>query len=220
MGFFKKESNVSKPTIKCPVCGQEHIVSVYNHDKLYLDGIPAIPISNIMEMWVECETCGLLYSPEQLTVDWELLRQSDEYQRAREKSYDSITERKLALLYALLHKSYVPMYSAHYYHEIGNKQKEQESINIITHAIQEGTYQAVYRFNIGNFVAMRNHRGPFTLTPKVLLVDLYRRTSQWDAALQQIEQLRTAEYVVTPYELFEYLKVEERLIKKHNNDLR
>lgn len=220
MGLFKKEKTIPTATIKCPVCGKEHVINVYNYDGVYLDNMPTRPVSQAMEMWVECEECGLLYSAEQLSVNWSEKLHSDEYQAARARTYDSITERKLALWDALLHRAYIPMYAAHYYHEIGNVQKEQEALDAVISSILAGKYKETYIFDMGKFCAMRNYGGPFTFTPKELLVELYRRTSRWDEACKQIEKLRNAKYVVTPYSLFEYLKVQEKLIKKKNSDLR
>lgn len=219
MGLSKKSKPAQTKVIKCPLCGHEHAINVYNYTGFYLDGMHNLPVSKAMEMMVVCTACGLLYSAEDREINWRVRLRSQEYQQALSKQYPSVTEQKLALWDVLLHREYMPMYYAHYYREIGDREKEQVALQDAITAILSGKDNAKYNMHGIKWVNF-NCVGQIVLTPDVRLVDLYRRTKQWDKALQQIEKVRTMEYMVTPYELFEYLKFEKRLITQKNSDIR
>lgn len=219
MGLFKKkDAPTQTQVIKCPVCGCEHTVNVHHYTGFYMDGMHNLPVSKAMEMMVVCTTCGLLYSAEDLAINWKEKLQSKEYQQALAKQYPSLTEQKLALWDALLHGKYMPMYYAHYYHEIGNTLNEQKALRTAIDAINTRVDTDKYHVNGKDIVNFRD-AGLILMTPDVRLVDLYRRTQQWDAALTQIEKLRSMEYMVTPYTLLSYLKDEEKLIHQKNSKL-
>ena len=66
---------------------------------------------------------------------------------------------------------------------------------------------------------LRWQYGAFGLHPEVRLVDIYRQMGEWEKANTQIASLRNREYFEHPSEMFEYLALEEKLIKRHDSTI-
>ena len=217
MGLFSKKS--MSETIKCPNCGQEYIIPAHQYDKHYLDGMYTMPISKMMEMAVVCSKCGLLHSTQDLSGIWKTQHKTAEYKAAMDKVYLNDTERKLALWDALSHSVDLVMYWAHYYNEINDVHSEQQMLHKAIQYIESKKDNYAAQYNLHEFAALHHYYGIFAMTPEVRLVDLYRRTSQWEKAIAQIDMLRQKTYVVEPDALFVYLDLEEKLVQKHNHQL-
>lgn len=212
MGLFKKTKvppQCQYFTTKCPNCGKEHNLT-FHYFTWRLDGTPNIPMTKRMESLSVCE-CGMLVSHIALSTHF---FQTQAYKDALQE--EDLVLRKLKAWSVLLNSDYsLHLFYAHYYRECNDNANEQLCLKKAIDVIEQGVDNVTLRVLPKDCPQVRFQSEHF-MTPEDRLVDLYRRTSQWDKALALIRQLRNKEYFVTPNAKFAILDYEEKLIKAHD----
>lgn len=215
MGLFKKKEKQPECqyiTAKCPHCGKEYTLPFYNF-KWRLDGTPDLPMAKRMESLEICE-CGMLVSNVALSTRF---FNAPEYQFALQET-DPVLRKLKAWSVLLNGDAGLHMFYAHHYRECGNAEDEQIELCKAIDTIERGIDNATLRVFPKDCPQVKFKSEHF-MTPEDRLVDLYRRTAQWDKALVLIQQLRTKEYTVRPNAKFAILDYEERLIKSKNSSV-
>lgn len=214
MGLFRK----TKIQRECPNCGKEHDLVFYNVPHLYLDCSPAIPMSRLAQRIAICTECGLVYLLEdEWLLDAEGAVSQPKYQEALKAEYMNDAEKKLVLLGLLYEFEFVPLYRAHLYRECHDTAKEQAWLNIAIKNIEDGVDTVHVAYANQEFRNLSFY-GELYVSPEMRLIDLYRRTRQFDKAKERAEHLMKSlgnSPEDTPCRA--YLQRELNLIKKKND---
>ena len=214
MGLF----NNTKIQLACPNCGKEHDLVFHNVTHLYLDCSPAIPMSQFAQRIVICTECGLVYFLEDLwLLDPEGAVSQPEYQEALKAEYLNDAEKKLVLMELLYEFEFVPLYRAHLYRECNDTAKEQEWLNIAIKNIEDGVDTVVDAYTQQELHNLSFH-GELYVSPEMRLIDLYRRTRQFDKAKERAESIiKSLNDSPEDAPCRAYLQRELNLIKKKND---
>jgi transcription elongation factor Elf1 len=214
-------SKVYSKKYKCPVCGRPHMIEVEDGVGCYLDGVPAQSMESMMKMVALCTNCGVLYTTSKLYahIDEPAAWRSEEYKQAVQREYRDITEKKLHLFEAIYHPMYMPLYYAHYYHEVGDMEQERKWLNIAIQNIETGEDDEEYNFDGLDFTAY-HVQGMFALTPDLRLIDLCRRIGEFDKACQQIATIKCTPEYECDNALMQYIEYQEALIADHNTEMK
>jgi transcription elongation factor Elf1 len=214
-------SKVYSKKYKCPVCGRPHMIEVEDGVGCYLDGVPAQSMESMMKMVALCTNCGVLYTTSKLYahIDEPAAWRSEEYKQAVQREYRDITEKKLHLFEAIYHPMYMPLYYAHYYHEVGDMEQERKWLNIAIQHIETGEDDEEYNFDGLDFTAY-HVQGMFALTPDLRLIDLCRRIGDFDKACQQIATIKCTPEYECDNALMQYIEYQEALIADHNTEMK
>jgi transcription elongation factor Elf1 len=214
-------SKVYSKKYKCPVCGRPHMIEVEDGVGCYLDGVPAQSMESMMKMVALCTNCGVLYTTSKLYahIDEPAAWRSEEYKQAVQREYRDITEKKLHLFEAIYHPMYMPLYYAHYYHEVGDMEQERKWLNIAIQHIETGEDDEEYNFDGLDFTAY-HVQGMFALTPDLRLIDLCRRIGDFDKACQQIAIIKCTPEYECDNALMQYIEYQEALIADHNTEMK
>jgi hypothetical protein len=210
MGLFStKNKTLSKTvTAKCPVCGKEHTAKVYSTEAYYLDGTKQLTLAESLSKYVECD-CGMVFSvvnPYAMPAACEAT-----YNDAKEKTYADATMRMLELIHAQSPSAHKTWMYVRYYQEKGDeanlRQALEEQLNCLTR----------YGVEMGSgSLPQIGLKSKFIFNEKYERIDLLRRLGRFDDAKAEIQALRQAKYYEEPYELWDFLKLEEKLINKQD----
>ncbi len=207
MGLFTQKAKKSSTTMtaKCPVCGKEHTATVYSCEAYYLDGTPQLTFAEGISQYVECD-CGWL-----VDVTYPFILDASRVETcktAAAKEYSDKNTRFLALLMAQTADEQTWLH-ARYYHE------QSQADNLQKHLEERLNTLSRYGMEMGNgSLPQIKLTSKFIFNEKYERVDLLRRLGRFDEATKCIHELREAKYYSTPYELFDFLKFEEKLIKR------
>lgn len=212
MWFFKKGNT---NTVECPHCGTKHTVEFLSYDNVCLDGMPKLPVKDLMKRFAVCSKCGLLYTTGKHTKANHAV--TDEmYQNAFKMQYADITEKKLCLLNIMYTPACIPLFLAHYYAETHQENKRIQALQqavdyIINH--RDNYVQELHSCGDLTFEV------EFLMQPEYRLVDLYRQMKEWDKATEQIEKLRNTRGNDKNKQLLRYLEHEELLLQKQDHTI-
>ena len=210
MGLFTKQPKITKETVTatCPVCGKQHAAIVHKCEAYFLDGTPQLTLDELLSGYVECD-CGLVFSVTAPRAINPACAQS--YNEARAKEYPDVQSRTLALIQAqCLHSQTNWMY-ARYYQENHQQDKLQ--------AYLEERLSGLTRYGIemgSGSLPQIKLASKFIFNERYERIDLLRRLGRFEEAMECIKTLREAKYYETPHELFDFLKLEEKLINQKN----
>ncbi|MBQ8805953.1 MAG: hypothetical protein IJZ68_05670 [Bacteroidaceae bacterium] len=205
--------------VACPICGQLHTLEYQPFTTLFLDAMPFVTMEQTMKMMALCTTCGWAYFIKDLEpINAVSILQGPEYQQVLHAEYRDETEKKLHLFEAIYHMPYMPAYYAHYYQEVGDRdkavkwlrkmvddvldEKDVKPLEIEKHQFEHCPMSDVLAFY-----------------PDIKLVDLYRRLGDVPKTTQHIAYLRSQQHEAPPTALMEYLTYQETLLKQHNYNL-
>ena len=209
--FFKKKQKMEKPEVpkyhECPICGElvetkEYLVN--NYKQKYLDGQRKVPLSVQLDAFCECKNCGFLHYGDEDSVQYEReqtlsgnnddlikLLYSEEYKSIRTMECEDEYYRMLLKLdYINKHISVfytdIIQFWLNYYTEKQDEQKVQE---YLLKKIEE-----VLRFkpssgNIKSCELVFDTQSTFRLSDNEILVDLYRRSGQFEKAKELIDYI-------------------------------
>ncbi len=214
MGLSRK-TTISKA---CPNCGKEHELTFYNIPHLYLDCSPALQMSKFTQRIVICTECGLVYFYEdEWLLNAEAAIAQPEYQTALNAEYVSEAEKKLVLLGLLYEFEFVPLYLAHLYRELKNTTKESEWLDVAIKNIQNGADAVCDAYPRHEFKNL-HFDGELCISPEMRLVDLYRRTEQFENAKECADKLiKSLDDNPEDVPCQAYLQRELNLIQKRDN---
>lgn len=214
MGLFNK----TKIQLECPNCGKEHDLMFHNVTHFYLDCSPAIPMSQFAQRIAICTECGLVYFLEDLwLLDPEKAVSQPKYQEALKAEYLNDAEKKLVLMGLLYEFEFVPLYRAHLYRECNDTAKEQEWLHIAIKDIEDGVDEVEDAYTKQEFRNL-SFCGELYVSPEMRLIDLYRRTGQFDKAKKRAERImKSLDDSPEDDACRAYLQRELNLIKKKND---
>ena len=204
--------------VPCPYCGTVHQVTKWTNTYHCLDGVHQLPIDKWAQRYVVCTTCGLLYGKAHNPLVANPNIMDDSTYRHLSQSAEMSHEEKVVLMLiqegthtAPLWEKLLPRVYADNDREKYLEALRQVEKNILAH--KESSTRMV---ECGK---LRWQYGAFGLHPEVRLVDIYRQMGEWEKANTQIASLRNREYFEHPSEMFEYLALEEKLIKRHDSTI-
>lgn len=214
MGLFKKKSNqqTEEPRIinvKCPKCGKMHELMLH-HTKYLLDGTPALPMTKLLERIHVCD-CGMLITPVEYSI---VIMNNPRYTEGLSQS-DPIL-RKLDLLISATGDLSALTYYAQYYNEIGDADKEKQALLRAIEALESGKDRMTLIVPANQFSSLHTNY-PMHQYVEDRLIDLYRRTKQYEKAKILIKQRREKQYPLTPHEIFAFLSLEEKFMRQNNS---
>ena len=210
MGLFTKKHNKTSQSVtaKCPVCGKEHTAVVYDCEAYYLDGTKQLTLTECLSQYVECE-CGMMFSvlhPVKMPVTCE-----EAYKTACAQTYTDKTIRMLELLRAQSPIADELWMYARYYQDKGNEAALRIAL--------ENRLNSLTRYGIemgSGSLPQIGLKSKFIFNEKYERIDLLRRLGRFDDATAEIQALRQAKYYEEPYELWDFLKLEEKLINQQD----
>lgn len=214
MGLFKKKANQQSEepniiNVKCPKCSQTHELTLYD-TKYLLDGTPALPMTKLLERIHICD-CGMLVAP----VEYPIAIMNNPGYKEGLFQPDPIL-RKLDLLISATGDLSALTYYAQYYNEIGDADKEKQALLQAIEALESGEDRRALAVPAGQFMSLHTNYSMHQYTED-RLIDLYRRTKQYEKAKILIKQRREKQYPVTPHEIFAFLSLEEKLMRQNNS---
>lgn len=214
MGLLKKkEPEIKHITVKCPNCEKEHQIPMHQA-KWRLDGTPDMSIVDMMSAFVFCE-CGMLVSyPPFSTCHFT----KPSYQTALQEPDIVLRTLKAWEILTNYADGLYTLY-AHYYHECGQFEDERMALLQAIDTIKRGGDPSAITLDASE-CANAKFTGTYFMSAEDRLVDLYRRTEQWDKALTTIQELRNQKYMVQPIAKFMVLDQQERWIRKQDSSVK
>lgn len=209
MRWFRKRN---EQKIECPHCGTVHTVEFCDYSNVYLDGVPQLPIKDLMRRFVFCSNCGLLYTSG-IRETAKCVPTDAVYRTLYEKQYTDITEKKLYLLNLLYEPTYLPLFLAHHYYETHQGVRRTQALQQAQKYLSTHKDACVQELKSCGSLQFEN---TMMCYPEHRLVDVYRQLQEWDAASELIQQLRAGK---VNNALTQYLDLQEELISKQNSDV-
>ena len=197
MKLFKNKnaSQIEKHFHKCPVCGEKVQTipnELHKYNKKYLDGQRKISINDWMAFYHMCPKCGFVYIynnyDEIKPIDdkIKIFVNSNTYKSIVMDDSLSIEFKKIKLLEQLLNlKTMIGIESnllfLNYYEEKNNEEKVQE---YLLKRIDEISYGLLFAENLYKDETCLKIDGPVKMHNNEVLTDLYRRSGQFDKAME------------------------------------
>lgn len=197
-------------TIACPCCGRQHRISYFDC-KWRLDGTPAIPMATFLNAFVVCQ-CGMLVSNMGFEPN---IMNSESYKQILNDNRNELQKLKLIQI-ANGNDATMYIYTANYYHEQGDFDKEQEMLSAAIKAMESGAGNAWETIAPNSFLSIKT-KTPIDIGRAEKMIDVYRRMKCWDLALSLIEKERNRLYQADASDIFVYLGKQEQLIKHKNS---
>lgn len=204
--------------VPCPNCGTVHQVTKWTNTYHYLDGVHKIPIDKWAQRYVVCVKCGILYGKAHnpLVINPKVMENTA--YRCLSQNTEMSHEEKVVLMLIQECAYNAPLWERLLPHVYAGKDAEkyiqalcQVERNILTHKERPA--------RLLECGSLHWKYGWFGLYPEVRLIDIYRQMGEWEKAKQQIAYVRQKEYFEYPDQLFDYLKLENKLIKRRDNTI-
>lgn len=197
-------------TTVCPVCGHEQITEVVDTNLYYMDGTKQLNLSEILSRYVVCDKCKMIYDALDVCGTQKTL--TDEYTKIAAQPITNLV--KIQLLQQKEHIQQHDLLVAYAKEECN----ESAWIQAVQNAINDDSETVCLAFDAEQLPQIRIH-SMFVMDETVRKIDWMRQIGMFEEARVLINQLRQASYFSTPYSLFEYLNLEEKLIAKRNRKM-